>query len=98
MRLESIMGNVYYDDLIFLKNNFDDLKKGTNWTDKTQEDVIILERLQSQGLCQYRFDKITPTLGAIQAPSKIYLPTIFSLEILRCGLDYDNYSCYSFGQ
>ena len=95
MRLMSIIENMHYDDLLFIKNKFDALKKGICEDSVNHDDVYVLERLQHQGLCEYSLSDIELIWGGVAtSPSKIYRHTKFSIEIIRCGIDYSNYSIY----
>ena len=98
MRLTSVISNIYYDDLNFLKDNYETLLKGIQDKTMTVSDFIILEKFLSQGLCQYRLSPTLNTTGMIMPPSKTYYHTIFGIELIKCGIDYENYCKYEIQQ
>ncbi|MCL2837713.1 MAG: hypothetical protein FWE04_01410 [Oscillospiraceae bacterium] len=88
LRLTFILSNLHYGDLEYLKENIS--RKINVSASSGEEEPIEVKSLVSHGL----IDCINKhTWGALEG-DKTYMKTNLGLEMVRCGIDYENYHNY----
>ena len=95
-RLTAIIDKLYYEDLLYLKENYKTLRnvnKGIIAENLTWGESVPLSNLNSNGLIMTFMLPTVNTTGMILPPKHKYFLTSLGHEIVKYGVDYDNYKC-----
>jgi len=88
LRLSSILPIIFYDDLLFLKNNVRSILSSQTMN---QLNALSVQNLFNHGLL--RLTKEAAGWGG-DPLIKEYACSPYGLEMVRCGVDFDNYNRY----
>ena len=88
LRLSTIISVIFYDDLVYLKENIQ-----KEITENAEENKIL--SLEASNLLNHNLIYcVNKDTWEAVGGHRVYRTTILGLEMVRCGIDYDNHDKY----